>query len=105
VSDESEEFSPEPELERPPNEPKQWPSASERSRRINEKWILDAKCPICGVKEWLMGEFTRLPMQTQSDDEAGRSYPLVPVACGNCGYTVLFNAVVLGLAERSPGSP
>jgi hypothetical protein len=31
----------------------------------------------------------------------GPVYPYVVVACQGCGYTLFFNAVVMGLAEAS----
>lgn len=61
-------------------------------------------CLVCGsgdfslsCKVWRRREFSQGPLVI-----GGKSVvlPLVAVLCDKCGYTMLFNAIVMGTAER-----
>src|SRR4051812_5099570 len=59
-------------------------------------------CSICGVGPWsISGGFAAVTVT----DEAGKlvlggqNLPLVPLVCANCGQTVFFNLLVLGLSD------
>ena len=68
---------------------------------IDEHWTGQKACPICENTRWgvadLIGE---VQMTTLNGDLTGKAYPLVIVTCQTCGYTVLLNALVIGLIER-----
>lgn len=61
-------------------------------------------CPVCESKAWQAADHL-----TQPSTLAGRmnlalgglAYPAVQLVSVPCGYTVTFNAVVLGLAPKS----
>ncbi len=69
----------------------------ENQRRIQAfiatKWK-QGQCPVCGVNSWQVAvEMGEMPMSRS----AGMAYPLFPIFCTNCGYTLLFNAGIAGL--------
>jgi hypothetical protein len=53
-------------------------------------------CPMCGNTKWHVGGFVEIG-QRLNLLSGGRAYPSVPLICINCGNTVLFNAVAMGL--------
>jgi ribosomal protein S27AE len=76
-------------------------------------------CPLCGQAEWCLSDTV---IQVEAFQVVGKAtrrsrtdpricpdplMPLVPLACGQCGYTLLFNAVLTGmvkLEKRSAGA-
>lgn len=67
-----------------------------------EKWTGPKTCPICQAEKWSAGPWTsELPGRVEWGG-GGRAFPVVVVTCMNCGYELLFNALVMGL--RSPPS-
>lgn len=68
---------------------------------IDEHWTGQKACPICQNTRWgvadLIGE---VQMTTLDGGLTGKAYPLIIVTCQTCGYTVLLNALVVGLIER-----
>ncbi len=68
---------------------------------IDDHWKGEKTCPICRNSRWDIGdvaaELRQLPQEGRFMEES--SYPLVVITCGTCGYTFLFNAVVIGLVE------
>lgn len=75
-------------------------------RRITEAWVKEhwagsKACPICTQSKWSIAEHVVQPV-THSPIGAlnlggGPAYPAVPMICNTCGYTVYFNAVIMGL--------
>lgn len=67
---------------------------------IDEHWKGQKTCPLCANTRWgvadLVGE---VQMTTLTGDLTGQAYPLVIVTCQTCGYTLLLNALVIGLIE------
>lgn len=61
---------------------------------LERKWG-ERPCPYCGVVDWLVG--TPLEVGVEGDDAMS---PAFPVMCGNCGQTVLVNAVVADLVDE-----
>ena len=54
-------------------------------------------CPWCGETNWaITGSKTA---RLYSDFTAGGGYPSIVVVCAYCGYTILFNAIVLEIEE------
>ena len=72
-------------------------------RWIEENWVGEKACAICGNTGWFMGEAIGEMRQINPGSRwlpnAGPAYPLIVLSCENCGYTLLFNAIVLGLMD------
>lgn len=85
----------------------EWPRlpASEEGRRarrkaaeewVRSKWGDDGKpCPVCGWTAWAVQDLADLPIRSITDEGEYESYPVVPLICRNCGYFLLFNALVI----------
>lgn len=69
------------------------PTFSEITGRLDEKWTKPNTCPICGISEWSVSEIPYVLQQMGGKN----AMPLYPVSCTNCGFTILFNAIVTGL--------
>jgi hypothetical protein len=60
---------------------------------IGSKWPEARRgCIVCGENNWGVGD-NIVRLQTRE----GPAYPSVAVVCNVCGYTMLFNAVRMGL--------
>jgi hypothetical protein len=72
---------------------------------LNRKWITRRECPICMTAAWEIGQHATAQVTLAGVDGAmvigGPVYPEVPVVCKNCGYTIRFNLVAMGLAKSS----
>ncbi len=63
---------------------------------VREKWK-DGKCPICKSTNWFPeGRITEI-LQSKTYSEDPSSYPSVHVICYTCGYTMTFNAIIMGI--------
>jgi predicted nucleic-acid-binding Zn-ribbon protein len=65
---------------------------------LKEKWFAKP-CPMCGGGPWNVQDST---FQLTEFNEGnlilgGPVIPIIPVTCGNCGYTALVNAIVAGI--------
>ena len=73
-------------------------------RWIEDNWVGQKACPICGNSGWFMGdvlgEMRQLNPNARWMPNFGSTYPMIVLSCENCGYTLLFNAIVLGLMDR-----
>lgn len=60
-------------------------------------------CPICGNKEWVIGDtiFESREFQNGNIIVGGNSsvMPFLTLTCSNCGYTMLLNAIKYGLIQ------
>jgi hypothetical protein len=69
-------------------------------RFIDTKWKHGA-CPVCESDSWQVGgDIGELPTSDMYATDlvaAGSVYPLYPIFCTTCGYTLLFNAHIAGL--------
>jgi len=80
----------------------------EEKRKISdwfrERWKLPATCPICGTMNWTIGEHLVQPLTFSGGgiSVGGITYPQVMLISTDCGYTRLFNAVMLGLLPQAP---
>lgn len=77
---------------------------------LNAHWHGNKACPICQENRWDIGEdiMELRPFEGGGLATGGRIYPLVAVVCKNCGYSYLFNAVVVGMmpvANESEPNP
>jgi hypothetical protein len=76
---------------------------------VQRHWRYDHRnCAICGADHWSVAQIFQMP-EFESVPSVGirigaptMVFPVVPVTCRTCGYTLFFNAVMLGLA---PGPP
>ncbi len=72
-------------------------------RWIEDNWVGQKACAICGNTGWFMGdavgEMRQITPKSRWIPTSGSTYPLIVLSCETCGYTLLFNAIVLGLME------
>jgi len=71
---------------------------------LQNKWG-SRPCPMCGKGPWNVQDST---YQLTEYNEGGLVVggpviPVIPVTCGNCGHTVLVNAILSGILQ--PSSP
>ena len=68
---------------------------------LDEHWKGKRACPVCDNNQWgLGGEIAEIrTFHGGAVLGAGGVYPLISVNCETCGYTMLFNALVVGLLE------
>jgi hypothetical protein len=62
-------------------------------------------CPVCESKIWQIANHLLQPSTLTGGMNlalGGLGYPAVQLVSVPCGYTVTFNAVVLGLAPKEP---
>jgi len=70
---------------------------------LQSKWN-DRPCPLCGSGPWMVQDKT---FQVMEYTEAGLFLggpilPVVPVICGNCGYTAFVSPIVAGAMPPFP---
>jgi hypothetical protein len=64
---------------------------------LQERWTIKI-CPFHGPTNWSIGDMIMtLPFSGGGVNIGGPTYPLIPVICSQCGYTVLINAIVAGI--------
>lgn len=75
---------------------------------IVKQWIEShspiLNCSGCGGIEWAIQNelaFSLLVEPRDGSISRNKGYPMVTVTCKNCGYTVFFNAIQMGIMERS----
>jgi hypothetical protein len=76
--------------------------------RLDAVWLKSARtCPICGSNQWQIADHLVTPviLQDNSLTLGGTSYPQVMVISPKCGYTMYFNAILLGIVPRDPEVP
>jgi len=68
---------------------------------LGHKWGKKV-CPMCGANRWgVSDKAMELREFNQGNLVVGGSIqPLIPVNCGNCGYTILVNGLIAGVIER-----
>ena len=57
-------------------------------------------CAGCGGREWAIQNELAFSLLVEPKDGSinyKKGYPMVAVTCKNCGYTVFFNAIQMGL--------
>lgn len=74
-------------------------------KHLKNKWGEQKTCPMCNTGEWEVVDLLFHLSAFSKPGGKGRtiSMPLVPVCCGNCGYTVLLNALQADLTEVPEG--
>lgn len=72
-------------------------------KHLERKWSSN-KCPMCGFIDW---NFSGILYRLRTYQDIGLvtaklpTIPIFPVTCGNCGNTVLINAIVAGIFKQS----
>ncbi len=67
-----------------------------------QKRNLPGSCQVCKHNSWVLDEHITYISLSEPGGPftiGGPSMPCVPLVCGNCGNTLLFNLVVLGVWE------
>lgn len=69
---------------------------------LNEKWEGNKLCPVSGHNDWtLANELVEVrPFSGGGFVVGGNVYPHVMLTCSECGYTLLFSAVRMGLLKK-----
>lgn len=79
----------------------------EQRKKAVEKLIvfLSTPCNACQHREWILNDkiFELREFEGGNLVIGGKSsvFPVIPVTCKQCGNTLFFNAIQLGLIERS----
>jgi hypothetical protein len=75
------------------------------SDRVNAIWKGKRECPICISKTvWYISTIVEVREFNEGNHCPGAAItPLVQVECNNCSYTMLFNAIALGVVDRDTG--
>ncbi len=67
---------------------------------------LATPCPLCGSMNWLIGPHLVQPITIGGDQTllfgGGVGYPHILLMSDKCGYTIMLNAVLVGLAKAAP---
>ena len=73
--------------------------------RLNANWPVPRRCHACQKDgPWDFNLLTELREYNEGTLVAGGPIvPLVSVACGHCGATILFNAIKLGIVDATTG--
>jgi hypothetical protein len=67
--------------------------------RVN--WVTPQNCPICKDDNWFVADHVVYPMNYAGGSiVGGPAYPQVMVVSTKCGYTMYFNAAMIGIATR-----
>lgn len=89
------------------------PSSTELSAAQREhlwNWVVrhvggNPVCPICKSENWVVAEDLVAPVRMSPKGGyhfGGGAYPMAQLISVECGYTMVFNAVVVGLIEPKP---
>jgi hypothetical protein len=75
-------------------------SQREAVTKFLHKTVATVNCTWCGENQW--GVEPNIVQLTQYFGpgvigSGGPVYPLIMLVCGNCGHTMLFNALVMGI--------
>ena len=85
--------------------PKISKQARDRALNFLDDKLVRKNCPFCDTDEWALAETVFTLKDEQQiigcfGDFKTEFLPVVPLICKNCGYTVLFNAFVVGLVKK-----
>ena len=67
--------------------------------KLEKLWSKNRICPICGNNQWTVNDTIFELREFQGGDlvvGAGQVYPIVPIMCSNCGYSIFLNAIISG---------
>ena len=60
------------------------------------------KCPMCEINDWKVkvSDIKDFYEERLVPDAEAAFAPMLAITCGYCGYTIWFNALVLGVVDR-----
>lgn len=64
---------------------------------LDGKWESIHGCSVCGSDSWQIIDYLVTPVSFPNILRAGELFPQVMVICTYCGYTIYFNAIVMGI--------
>jgi hypothetical protein len=69
---------------------------------LKERWKQPDKCPICGDDQWSVADHMVYPLNYAGGSliMGGPNYPQVMLISNKCGYTIYFNAALMGLLSE-----
>lgn len=70
---------------------------------LDKKWSGSKSCPICQTNRWNIGNFSTVGARLSDRGIitlSGYVIPAVDVVCDECGYTIRFNTVIMGVDSR-----
>lgn len=72
---------------------------------LERVWTASRACPVCRNERWTVpndaNRFALVEINATGQMHLrGRAFPVVPVTCAQCGYTILLNAIALGVIEE-----
>jgi hypothetical protein len=75
------------------------------TNRILTVWKGNRECPICISRTtWAISTLVEVREFNEGNHCPGAGItPLIQVECNNCGYTVLFNAIAIGVVDSQTG--
>lgn len=75
-------------------------------QKLNEylKTLNPHVCPLCGKGPWIIGDTIFYLNEYNENMVAigGPSFPVLPLVCSTCGYTIFINTIVTGLSSAAP---
>ena len=74
---------------------------------LQDHWAGSKQCPISDENNWVIGDHAVQPntyLPGVGVGIGGPGYPVIMVICGGCGYTMYFNAVMIGVTGDSDGN-
>lgn len=68
---------------------------------INSKWSKPQVCPICHAQKWIIPDYIFEVRDAKSGfTKNAKISPIIELLCGNCGYTLFFNAIIAGAYKK-----
>ena len=65
---------------------------------VDSKWGIQKKCFVCNKDDWSLSDtYGMLPTGGKGNVRLGSSFPYIVLTCLDCGNSVFFNAVIIGL--------
>ena len=70
-------------------------------QHLSDKWG-NKVCPMCSENQWGVSDRAMELREFQNGNftVGGNLQPVIPVNCGNCGYTILINGLIAGVVDR-----
>ncbi len=68
---------------------------------LKEKWKASNLCPISQDNKWIINDYVTTPMNFGGGGMivGGQVTPQIMMICASCGYTLYFNAMVMGILK------
>lgn len=65
------------------------------------KWVSES-CPLCNEKKWdIQSEIFSIPQYQSNNQFPQKIFPVVPIACTNCGNTIFVSALYAGVIDSN----